>query len=169
MERELRSVRMRHTVPLAVRGGAVWASRKRSAGSPAGLGGRGRRRCPHTTEQTAPDGFLGWGPGRDLKSAGIAGAIEGDDMTKADLIEKVAKDSGIAKSAAGIAVDSLIAGIAKTLSRGDRVTLVGFGTFTVSKRKARKGRNPQTGAPINIPASKVPRFHAGKGLKDAVN
>jgi len=90
-------------------------------------------------------------------------------MTKADLIQKVAKDSGIAKSKAGVAVDSLISGISKTLSKGDRVTLVGFGTFSVGRRRARRGRNPQTGAPINIPAAKVPRFHAGKGLKDAVH
>lgn len=89
--------------------------------------------------------------------------------TKADLIEKVAKDADISKTAAGTAVDSLISGISKALSKGDQVTLVGFGTFAVSKRKARKGRNPQTGATINIPAAKVPRFRAGKGLKDAVN
>lgn len=90
-------------------------------------------------------------------------------MTKADLIEKVAKDADITKSAAGTAVDSVISTISKALSKGDQVTLVGFGTFAVSKRKARKGRNPQTGATINIPAMKVPRFKAGKGLKDAVN
>jgi DNA-binding protein HU-beta len=89
--------------------------------------------------------------------------------TKADLIERVAKDADISKASAGVAVDSLIAGISKSLSKGDQVTLVGFGTFAVSKRKARKGRNPQTGATINIPASKVPRFRAGKGLKEAVN
>ena len=90
-------------------------------------------------------------------------------MTKADLIEKMAKDTDISKAAAGLAVDSLIGGITKALTKGDQVTLVGFGTFAVSKRKARKGRNPQTGATINIPAMKVPRFKAGKGLKDAVN
>jgi len=90
-------------------------------------------------------------------------------MTKADLIEKVAKDADISKAAAGTAVDSLIAGISKALSKGDGVTLVGFGTFAVSKRKARKGRNPQTGATISIPAMKVARFRAGKGLKDALN
>jgi DNA-binding protein HU-beta len=90
-------------------------------------------------------------------------------MTKADLIEKVAKDLEFSKAAAGHAVESMITGITKALSKGDQVTLVGFGTFIVSKRKARKGRNPQTGATINIPASKVPRFRAGKGLKDAVN
>jgi DNA-binding protein HU-beta len=90
-------------------------------------------------------------------------------MTKADLIEKVAKDCDLSNAAAGHAVDSMIGGITKALSKGDSVTLVGFGTFIVSKRKARKGRNPQTGASLNIPASKVPRFRAGKGLKDAVN
>jgi DNA-binding protein HU-beta len=90
-------------------------------------------------------------------------------MTKADLIQKIAKDADISKVAAGTAVDSVISGITKAMSKGDQVTLVGFGTFVVSKRKARKGRNPQTGATINIPAMKVPRFRAGKGLKDAVN
>ncbi len=90
-------------------------------------------------------------------------------MTKADLIDKISKDAEISKAAAGMAVDSLIGGISKALSKGDQVTLVGFGTFAVSKRKARKGRNPQTGATINIPAMKVPRFRAGKGLKEALN
>jgi DNA-binding protein HU-beta len=90
-------------------------------------------------------------------------------MTKADLIEKVAKETDISKASAGTAVDCMISTITKALSKGDEVTLVGFGTFVVSKRKARKGRNPQTGATINIPAMKVPRFRAGKGLKEAVN
>ncbi len=90
-------------------------------------------------------------------------------MTKADLIDKISKDAEISKASAGTAVDSLVGGISKALSKGDQVTLVGFGTFAVSKRKARKGRNPQTGATINIPAMKVPRFRAGKGLKEALN
>jgi len=89
-------------------------------------------------------------------------------MTKADLIEKMAKDAAIAKAAAGKALDSLIDGIKKTLKKGNKVALVGFGTFSISKRKARKGRNPRTGEAITIKAAKVPKFSAGKGFKDAV-
>jgi DNA-binding protein HU-beta len=89
-------------------------------------------------------------------------------MTKAELIDKMAKDADITKAAAGKALDSLIDGVQKTLKKGGRVALVGFGTFTVSKRKARKGRNPQTGAVINIKASKAPKFTAGKGFKEAI-
>ena len=66
-------------------------------------------------------------------------------------------------------LDSLIGSVTQALAKGESVTLVGFGTFSVSSRAARQGRNPQTGSPISIPASKVPRFKAGKGLKDAVN
>ena len=90
-------------------------------------------------------------------------------MTKAELIDKIAKDSKVSKAVAGNALSSLIDGVSKALAKGDSVTLVGFGTFSVSRRAARKGRNPQTGSTINIPASRVPRFKAGKGLKDAVN
>lgn len=89
-------------------------------------------------------------------------------MTKADLIEKMAKDAAIAKAAAGKALDSLIDGVKKTLKKGNKVALVGFGTFSISKRKARKGRNPRTGEAITIKAAKVPKFSAGKGFKDAV-
>jgi DNA-binding protein HU-beta len=89
-------------------------------------------------------------------------------MTKADLVEKMAKDSDIAKVAAGKALDSLIDAVTRTLKKGDKLALVGFGTFSVGKRKARTGRNPQTGAAIKIPARKVPRFSAGKTLKDAL-
>ena len=90
-------------------------------------------------------------------------------MTKAELIEKVAKDAKVSKAVATTALSSMLDGITRSLSKGKTVTLVGFGTFSVSKRKARKGRNPQTGEEIKIPASKSPRFKAGKGLKDAVN
>lgn len=90
-------------------------------------------------------------------------------MTKAELIDKISSDAGITKHAAGNAVESMIGGICKALSKGDNVTLVGFGTFAVGRRKARRGRNPQTGAAITIPAMKVPRFRAGKSLKDALN
>jgi len=89
-------------------------------------------------------------------------------MTKADLIEKMADEAGISKAAAGTALDSFIGGIKKALKKGVKVTLVGFGTFSVSKRKARKGRNPRTGETINIKAAKVPKFTSGKALKEAI-
>jgi len=89
-------------------------------------------------------------------------------MTKAELVEKIAKDTKVLKASAEKAVNTLIAEIAKTLKKGNKVTLVGFGTFSVSKRKARTGRNPRTGATIRIPAHKTPKFTAGKALKDAV-
>ncbi len=89
-------------------------------------------------------------------------------MNKADLIEKIAKDARISKTAASKALDSLVDGITKSLKKGDRVALVGFGTFTVSKRKARVGRNPQTGEQIEIKARKVARFRPGKDLASSV-
>jgi DNA-binding protein HU-beta len=89
-------------------------------------------------------------------------------MTKAELIEKVAKDAKVTKAAAGKSIDAIIDGISKALKKGDRVSLVGFGSFSVSKRKARGGRNPQTGKPINIPARKVAKFKAGSALSKAV-
>jgi len=88
-------------------------------------------------------------------------------MNKAQLIEEVAKVTCTKKEAAS-AVDATLAAIQKALKKGEAVTLVGFGTFGISKRKAREGRNPQTGAAIKIAAKKVPVFKAGKGLKDAV-
>ena len=89
-------------------------------------------------------------------------------MTKAELIEGMAADAKISKAAAGKALDSLIHQITKALKKGDRVTLVGFGTFSVARRKARKGRNPQTGEEIKIKARKVPRFSPGKTLRDKI-
>lgn len=89
-------------------------------------------------------------------------------MTKADLIEAMAGDAKISKASAGRALDSLIKNVSKSLKRGGKVTLVGFGTFSVSKRKARLGRNPQTGETIKIKARKVAKFSAGKALKDAL-
>ena len=89
-------------------------------------------------------------------------------MTKADLVEKMAKDAGISKAAAGKALDSFIEGVVKSVKKGNKVALVGVGTFSVSKRKARTGRNPQTGKPIQIPARKVPKFSSGKTFKLAV-
>jgi DNA-binding protein HU-beta len=89
-------------------------------------------------------------------------------MTKADLIDAIASNAKISKAAANKTIDTCVKHITKTLKKGDKVTLVGFGTFSISKRKARKGRNPQTGAEIHIPATKVPKFTAGKALKSAV-
>ena len=90
-------------------------------------------------------------------------------MTKAELVGKIATDAGISNAAAERALKAFVEGITSTLKSGDKVTLVGFGTFEVSNRAARKGRNPQTGEVIDIKASKAPRFKAGKALKDAVN
>ncbi len=89
-------------------------------------------------------------------------------MNKADLIDKIAKDARISKTASAKALDSFVEGVTRSLKKGDRVALVGFGTFTVSKRKARVGRNPQTGEQIEIKARKVARFRPGKELSAAV-
>ena len=88
-------------------------------------------------------------------------------MNKADLVNEVAKVVSTKKEAQE-AVDCVISSITKALKKGDAVTLVGFGTFKVTKRKARKGRNPQTGEEIKIKASKAPKFTSGKSLKEAV-
>ncbi len=88
-------------------------------------------------------------------------------MNRAELIEEVAKVTSTKKEA-DESISAMLAAIKKALKKGESVTLVGFGTFSVSKRKARKGRNPQTGEGIKIAAKKVPVFKAGKGLKDAV-
>ncbi len=88
---------------------------------------------------------------------------------KSDLIEAIAKSADISKAAAGRALDATIESITKSLKKGELVSLVGFGTFYVGKRAARNGRNPRTGATIKIKAAKVPKFRAGKSLKDAVN
>ncbi len=89
-------------------------------------------------------------------------------MNKAELIEAVAEAADISKAAASRAVDGMTQAITKALKKGDTVTLVGFGTFSVRKRAARQGRNPQTGEIIKIKASKQPVFKAGKALKDAI-
>jgi DNA-binding protein HU-beta len=85
-------------------------------------------------------------------------------MNKAELIAKIADDAGITKTQANATLDAFIDAVTKTLKKGDKVTLVGFGTFSVSKRAARNGRNPQTGAVIKIKAKKVAKFKAGKEL-----
>jgi DNA-binding protein HU-beta len=90
-------------------------------------------------------------------------------MTKEELVEKMAKDAGISKSAAGKTLNSFMDGVTKALKKKDgKVTLIGFGTFSKTRRKARKGRNPQTGEVIKIKAANVVKFKAGKKLKDAV-
>ncbi|HGY56804.1 MAG TPA: HU family DNA-binding protein [Caldithrix abyssi] len=89
-------------------------------------------------------------------------------MTKQELVAKMAADANISKKEAEAALNSFVASVKESLGKGESVSLVGFGTFGVSHRNARKGRNPQTGAEINIPARRVPTFKAGKGLKDAV-
>jgi DNA-binding protein HU-beta len=90
-------------------------------------------------------------------------------MNKADLVAKIAKDADIPKSSANAAIDSFLNHITMGLKKGQNVTLVGFGTFSVTKRKARTGRNPQTGQTIKIAARKVPKFKPGKQLRDYVN
>ena len=90
-------------------------------------------------------------------------------MNKNELITKVADSSGLSKTDAGSAVDSVIESIVGALKAGDDVRLVGFGTFSVSDRAASEGRNPRTGEKIDIPASTQPKFKAGKGLKDSLN
>lgn len=89
-------------------------------------------------------------------------------MVKQDLINKVADMAGLTKVDSGKALDSLVSAISSALKRGEKVTWTGFGTFEVRSRAARMGRNPQTGAPLHINASKTPAFKAGKGLKDSV-
>jgi DNA-binding protein HU-beta len=93
---------------------------------------------------------------------------EGEIMNKSDLIEVMADAADISKSAAGRALDGLTDAIAVALKRGESVSVIGFGTFSIKKREARKGRNPQTGQEIDIAASKTASFKAGKALKDAV-
>jgi DNA-binding protein HU-beta len=90
-------------------------------------------------------------------------------MNKGELIDKIAKDSKISKVQASNALNSALDGVVSTLKKGNKVTLVGFGTFSVSSRKARTGRNPQTGAPLKIPAKKVAKFVAGAELKKSIN
>jgi DNA-binding protein HU-beta len=90
-------------------------------------------------------------------------------VNKAELIDAIAASAGLSKADAGKALDATLAAVTGALKGGDSVSLVGFGTFQVKERAARTGRNPQTGATIEIAAAKVPGFKAGKALKDAVN
>ena len=89
-------------------------------------------------------------------------------MNKSELIDAIASDAGLTKADAQRALDAFTSSIAKTLKKGGTVSLIGFGTFSVKKRAARTGRNPATGEPIKIKASKTPSFKAGKGFKDAI-
>ena len=89
-------------------------------------------------------------------------------MLKSELIETIAAEAGIPKAAAGRALESLLDTVTRTLKGGERVSLAGFGTFSVSKRAARNGHNPRTGERVTIKARNAPRFSAGKGLRDAV-
>jgi DNA-binding protein HU-beta len=89
-------------------------------------------------------------------------------MNRADLVTRISKDAEITKRQAEKALNALVDGIQEALNKGDSVTLVGFGTFSVMSRAARKGRNPQTGREIFIPSSKTPKFKAGKSLRESV-
>lgn len=90
-------------------------------------------------------------------------------MTKDEIIEKMSNDAGITKVQAGVAVKSMFDGIVNSLQQGSKISFSGFGTFDVTDRKARTGRNPQTGEAIQIKASKAPKFKAGKAFKEALN
>lgn len=92
----------------------------------------------------------------------------GMTLTKAEMVDKMAEAADISKVAAGKALAAALDGIKASLKKGQKVSLVGFGTFSITKRKARKGRNPKTGEAIKIAAAKVPKFSAGKDLKTAV-
>ncbi len=89
-------------------------------------------------------------------------------MNKAELIEHIANNADLNKAQAGRALEAMIDAVRRTLKKGDSVSLIGFGTFAVTKRAARTGRNPRTGATIKIKAAKIPKFRPGKGLKDAI-
>jgi len=92
----------------------------------------------------------------------------GDTMTREDLVAQAANDAGVTKAKANAVLVSVMNSITDALSKGDKVTLVGFGTFQAARRAARRGRNPQTGQEINIPATTVPKFKPGKKLREAV-
>jgi DNA-binding protein HU-beta len=89
-------------------------------------------------------------------------------MTKEEMVAKMAKEAGISKRAANDALKTFFGSVTTALKKGQKISFVGFGTFSTSKRKARTGRNPQTGAEIKIPAARVPKFKPGKSLRDAV-
>ncbi len=90
-------------------------------------------------------------------------------MNKSELVSAIAEEAGLTKADAARALDATVATVTKAMASGDSVAIIGFGTFKVGERSARTGRNPQTGATMEIPAAKVPKFTAGKALKEAVN
>ncbi|HEY9018888.1 MULTISPECIES: HU family DNA-binding protein [Thiomicrospira] len=90
-------------------------------------------------------------------------------MNKSELVSAIAEKAGLTKVQAAAALEATVGTVTTALSKGDQVAIIGFGTFKVGERAARTGRNPQTGAEMKIPAAKVPKFSAGKALKDAVN
>jgi len=106
--------------------------------------------------------------GREIRP-GCFGCKKGAHVNKNDLVAHVSAQAGLSKADSTKAVDAVFDGITDSLKKGDEVRLVGFGTFAVTARAASQGRNPRTGQPIKIKASKQPKFKAGKGLKDAVN
>jgi DNA-binding protein HU-beta len=119
-------------------------------------------------DKTSAQGF---DPSPCAPDAGLQGfwGLQGGFMNKADLVDKISGASGISKTSAAEAIDALVDGVTGALKKGERVTLVGFGTFSVSQRRARNGRNPQTGTVIKIAARKVAKFTPGVELKKAVN
>ena len=110
----------------------------------------------------------GWELSKRASSEPVS-RLEGRNVNKSELIEAIAKSADISKAAAGRALDATVTSIRASLRKGSTVTLVGFGTFYVGKRAARSGRNPRTGASIKIKSAKIPKFRAGKALKDALN
>lgn len=90
-------------------------------------------------------------------------------MNKSELVSEIAEKAGLTKTQAAAALEATVSAVTGALSKGDQVAIIGFGTFKVTERAERAGRNPQTGAEMKIPAAKVPKFAAGKALKDAVN
>jgi histone family protein DNA-binding protein len=124
----------------------------------------------HPTDFTWPDMFLLMlGRNQAMTPPFSSTTAKEVIMNKAELIDRIAASAEISKAAAGRALDATITTVKASLKKGGSVSLVGFGTFYVGKRAARVGRNPQTGATLKIKAAKVPKFRAGKGLKDAVN
>ena len=108
--------------------------------------------------------------GCDNRPTGVSWALkQGVEVNKSELIDSIADAADVSKAAAGRVLDATIEAVKRAMKKGDTVTLVGFGTFYVDKRVARTGRNPRTGDAIKIKAAKVPKFRAGKGLKDAIN
>lgn len=116
-------------------------------------------------------GKVSWRPRQDVAfvAAFLQNLLRGFFVNKSELIEHIAKQADISKAAAGRALEALIGGVKTTLKKNGSVSLVGFGTFSVTKRAARTGRNPRTGDTIKIKSAKVPKFRPGKALKDAVN